>query len=74
LKGENIFKFSTMCYKLETEEEKTIVGQRPAMNQLEGEAEESQREMVEVTNQNKICIYNRGLINTLLKWESSTIG
>ena len=49
-----------MCYKLETEEEKTIVGQRPAMNQLEGEAEESQREMVEVTNQNKICIYNRG--------------
>lgn len=50
MKGENIFKFSAMCYKLETEEEKTIVGQRPATNQLEDEAEESQREMIEVTN------------------------
>lgn len=37
-----------MCYKLETEEEKTIVGQRPVMNNLEDEAEESQGEIFEV--------------------------
>lgn len=37
-----------MCFKLETEEEKIIVGQRPVTYNLEDEADESQGEIIEV--------------------------
>jgi len=35
VKGENIVKFSNMCYKLETNEEKIIAGQKPMPDETE---------------------------------------
>lgn len=65
LKGENIFKFSNMCFKLETEEEKIIVGQRPVTYNLEdAEADESQGEIIEVkiANENNFLFLMDGVL------------